>query len=310
MKDFIYVDNDLATSYHSQLNRGAIIKSSASTQNSNQSTVNSGKETTNKGTAKITLGIDAGWDRQISSTDSTAELVAANKAQATEIVLHDYLIDSLITDLIADNKVKTSSSNFKEGDFVLYKETFTILDLHTAEQNLNPSVFESIAKLDNDEKEQLSILKKITPKTHELNVEIANLQGQINEKEQTTNHTLKTIKNMQEIISKLSILFPNTVLMKAGHSVALCDVDKFRLSPSAMLPINLSTRPITIFGSVISQSRTNDVDMSGETFDMLSKSSIFMPEIVLRELQIKKDGDYNIRPIAIYFESDGVAVQP
>ncbi len=302
MKDFIYVDSDLATSYSAQINRGAVTKSSASSQNTKQSSENNEKEVTNQGTAKLALGIDAGWDRKIAYTDATNQMISTNDAEATEIILHDYLIDSLIVALSEIGAINESVTDFKEGDFVLYRQTSTILDLDTAKNNLNSDVFKTLMSFDDDSRNQLAILKKTTPKTHEVNLAISDLQAKINEEDASNKQTLHTIERMQEMTSKLSALFPDTVIIKTGDTIAFCDKDKFRLSPTAMLPITLSTRPITIFGTVISEAKTNDVDLTGNIFEVLSKSSIFMPETILREMSIKKDGDYNIRPIAIYFE--------
>lgn len=302
MKDFIYVDSDLATSYSAQINRGAVTKSSASSQNTKQSSESNEKEITNQGTAKLALGIDAGWDRKIAYADGTNQMISTNDAEATEIILHDYLIDSLISALGEIGAVNESVTDFKEGDFVLYRQTSTILDLDTAKNNLNSKVFSAMMSFDDSDENQLKALKKINPKTHDINLAISELQQKITHDKASAKETLKVIERMQEMTSQLSILFPDTVIIKTGDTIAFCDKDKFRLSPTAMLPITLSTRPVTIFGTVISEAKTNDVDLTGNTFEVLSKSSIFMPETILREMSIKKDGDYNIRPIAIYFE--------
>lgn len=306
MKDFIYVDSDLATSYFAQINRGAIMKASASSQNSQQNLEDNNKQISNAGTAKIALGIDAGWNRKTTYTDRKSNSITTNSGEATEIILHDYLIDSLISDLNDMGELKTEIRDFKEGDFVLYSKPSTIIDLYTAQNNLNPKVFESMVSFDDSDKKLLVSLKKLSPKTHEISLQISELQKSISKNENETKNTLHIIKQMQELTSQLSILFPDTVIMTIGDSIALCDRDKFRLSPSAMLPITLSTRPVTILGTVISKANANDVDMSGKTFDILSKSSLFIPETVLREIGIKKDGDYNVRPIAIYFEDENI----
>lgn len=302
MKDFIQVDSDLATSYFAQINRGAVTKSSASSQNTQQNSESNGKESTNQGTAKIAFGIDAGWDKKITYLEDTNSLISTNDAEATEIILHDYLIDSLISALTDMKAIKEVFCDFKEGDFVLYRDSSTILDLDTAKNNLNSDVFKTLMSFDDEDKNRLALLKKTTPKTHEVNLAISSLKTKIEEDEASVKQTSHTIERMQDMTSKLSALFPDTVIIKTGDSISLCDKDKFRLSPSAMLPITLSSRPITIFGIVISKARANDVDMNGGIFDILSKSSLFMPETILREMNIKKDGDYNIRPIAIYFE--------
>ena len=306
MKDFIYVDSDLATSYFAQINRGAIMKASSSSQSYQQNLEDSDRQISNAGTAKIALGIDAGWNRKTTYTDKKRNSITTNSGEATEIILHDYLIDSLISDLREINELKTEIIDFKEGDFVLYSKPSTIIDLYTAQNNLNPKVFETMSSFDQSDNKILSSLKKINPKTPDINLQISDLKKRISAEETETKNTLNIIKRMQEMISQLSILFPDTVILTIGDSIALCDRDKFRLSPSAMLPITLSTRPVTVFGTVISKAKSGDVDMNGGTFDILSKSSLFIPETVLREMGIKKDGDYNVRPIAIYFEDRNI----
>ncbi|GAA3264170.1 hypothetical protein LMG8520_0106 [Lactococcus lactis subsp. lactis] len=42
--------------------------------------------------------------------------------------------------------------------------------------------------------------------------------------------------------------------------------------------------------------------MPDEPIEVLSKAGAIMPELLLTNLNIKKDGYYNVRPIAIYFE--------
>jgi hypothetical protein len=59
---------------------------------------------------------------------------------------------------------------------------------------------------------------------------------------------------------------------------------------------------VTIFGQVISKVIKDSRELPSDPMEILSKANTVLPEIFLNAINIKKDGEYNVRPIAIYFE--------
>ena len=113
---------------------------------------------------------------------------------------------------------------------------------------------------------------------------------------------LDGIELAEGAFNMLDKLFPDTILIKIDNTISLCDKSKFRLLRNHLSPLNSSTREVTVFGRVLSKVSENDTVIPTTSLEILSKASMLFPELVTSNFEIKKDGDYNVRPIAIYFE--------
>lgn len=295
MKDYIYVDTDLATSYFAQINNGMISKLLSNETTSDTGTNHGGTEKTGEFSGNIGAVVaKAGGKYTSKEVDTFSQAFMKSSSDAVENVLHDYLIDMLM-----DN-VKTKEKDFGEGDFVKIKAPIEIFDFKTVKESVSVKVFQDLYSFDSDLKEakkQLEYLKRKKPKQQDELIATKELEAQIKSYEDFSG-----IKDAEKALNILDTLFPETILIKVGSTFSLCEKKKFRLPPASLTPISLTNRPVTIFATLITKVKKEDTIMPDEPLEVLSKAGAIMPELLLTNLNIKKDGDYNLRPIAIYFE--------
>ncbi|HCS85336.1 DUF6414 family protein [Lactococcus garvieae] len=289
MKDYIYVDTDLATSYFAQINQGMIEKVLSNNTTKDESTRHDGTESTKEGGASAAGIVSGKYTKK--DLEKFSQAFMKSSSETVENVLHDHLIDVLI-----DNINPKEGNEFEEGDFILSKGNIKTFDFKSVKNGVSESVFKSIFDIAPETievKEQIAVLKKKKQKTREEIIHLKNLEKQTD---------LSMIKNLGGFFQVLDDLFPNTILIKVGDTISLCNNDNFRFLPATLSPVNTSTREVTVLGKVVSIVQPEDRNMPSEPLELMSKANIVMPEIILNTLGIKKDGDYNVRPIAIYFE--------
>ena len=294
MKDFIYVDTELATSYFAQINQGAITSFLSKSETTDQSNQNKGKESTKQ--AKIGLDLLANVNGTYSTKqiDTYTQAFMKSNSDTVENVLHDYLIDILI-DLI---DVKTLNEAV-DGDFILHKGKVKIYDFESSKETVTTEIVKNIFSLSGSSKETLEELKKLENKSSR-NKLTPTEQQKLNEIKQELG--LNGIELAEGSFNILNKLFPNTILIKVDNTIYLCDENKFRFLRNHLSPLNSSTREVTVFGRILSKVSENDTELPTDSLELFSKASTLFPEIITSSLNIKKDGDYNIRPVAIYFE--------
>ena len=294
MKDFIYVDTELATSYFAQINQGAITSFLSKSETTDQSNQNKGKESTKQ--AKIGLDLLANVNGTYSTKqiDTYTQAFMKSNSDTVENVLHDYLIDILI-DLI---DVKTLNEAV-DGDFILHKGKVKIYDFESSKETVTTEIVKNIFSLSGSSKETLEELKKLENKSSR-NKLTPTEQQKLNEIKQELG--LNGIELAEGSFNILNKLFPDTILIKVDNTISLCDENKFRFLRNHLSPLNSSTREVTVFGRILSKVSENDTELPTDSLELFSKASTLFPEIITSSLNIKKDGDYNIRPVAIYFE--------
>ena len=292
MKDYIYVDTDLATSYFAQLNQGTIAKILSNNTTKDESTRHDGKEHTGEGGVSA-FGVATGKYSK-TELEKFSQAFMKSSSETVENVLHDHLIDILI------EQVDPKEQNFNDGDFIKIKGQIGIYDFKNVKNSVSEQIFKDLYSFDSDYKEIKKELETLRRKKVKDKNELAMVKAM--EAQIKSYMDMSEINDAGKALNILDILFPNTTLIKIGDTFSLCDNDKFRLSAASMAPITLSDRPVTIFATMISTVRKEDSVMPSEITDVLAKAGAIMPELLLTTLGIKKDGDYNLRPIAIYFE--------
>ncbi|GAA3264494.1 hypothetical protein GCM10017706_26190 [Lactococcus lactis subsp. hordniae] len=226
--------------------------------------------------------------------DTFSQAFMKSNSETVENVLHDYLIDMLM-----DN-VKPKVKDFYEGDFVKIKAPIEIFDFKTVKESVSVKVFQDLYSFDSDLKEakkQLEYLNRKKAKQQDELIAAKKLEAQIKSYEDFSG-----IKDAEKALNILDTLFPETILIKVEALFLYAKKKKFRLPSASLAPISLTTRSVTIFATLISEIKREDTIMPDEPIEVLSKAGAIMPELLLTNLNIKKDGYYNVRPIAIYFE--------
>jgi hypothetical protein len=294
MKDYIYVDTDLATSYFAQMNQGAITKTLFNNENSELHTTNGGEQSKKNTKAGVTSGVTIAHDHEKTEIDTFSNAILKNNTETVENVLHDYLIDILL------NSISSKSiDEAEDGDFIIHKGKVKIYDFETSKETVTSDFMRAIHALSDNSKDELNELNRLENKSRKTKIsvneeqKIAKIKGDLG---------ISGIELAEGSFKVLDRLFPETILIKVGNTVSLCDKTKFRLPRNHLSPLNSSTREITVFGRTLSKVSQADTEIPTSSLEILSKASILFPEIITSNFEIKKDGDYNIRPIAIYFE--------
>lgn len=294
MKDYIYVDTDLATSYFAQINQGAITTFLSKTEKVDESTQNGGKENTAKGKAGASIVVKAEGEFTSKQIDTYTQAFMKSNSETVENVLHDYLIDILIESI--DMKELEEST---DGDFILYKGKAKIYDFELSRETVTTDVMKHIFSLADTSKDDLKKLEKLEKKSRRAKLSATEEQSIAEIKNNLGLSGGELAEGAFQILDKL---FPDTILIKINNTISLCDKNKFRFLRNHLSPLNSSTREITVFGRILSRVNGDEAAVPSQSLELLSKASTIFPEIITSSFNIKEDGDYNLRPIAIYFE--------
>lgn len=289
MKDYIYVDTDLATSYFAQLNQGTIAKILSNNTTKDESTRHDGKEHTGEGGVSA-FGVATGKYSK-KELEKFSQAFMKSSSETVENVLHDYLIDMLIDSI--DTKV---DGDYEEGDFIVHTDTIKVFDFGSMKTGVSKKTFERIYSIIPDMKEiknRVNELKRKKSKSPSELLEFKHLEKQVD---------LSTIDDLGSLVQTLDNFFPDMIIVKVGETISLCSNNNLRFPPATLNPINSSKRKVTVFGQVISLVGEESREMPSEPMEMMANANTVLPEILMNAINIKKDGDYNIRPIAIYFE--------
>lgn len=295
MKDYIYVDTDLATSYFAQINQGAITKTLFNNENSELKTTNGGEQVKKHTKAGLTSGVTVSHDNEKTEIDTFSKAILKNNTETVENVLHDYLIDILIGSISS----KSLEDEIIDGDFIIHKGKIKIYDFEISKETVTTTFMKNIFSLADGSKADLEELNRLEKKARRTKISATEDQKIDQIKKRLG---LDGIELAEGAFNMLDKLFPDTILIKIDNTISLCDKSKFRLLRNHLSPLNSSTREVTVFGRVLSKVSENDTVIPTTSLEILSKASTLFPELVTSNFEIKKDGDYNVRPIAIYFE--------
>ncbi|MGO3390110.1 MAG: DUF6414 family protein [Lactococcus lactis] len=288
MKDYIYVDTDLATSYFAQINRGMISKLLSNETTSDTGTNNGGTEKTGEVAGNLAFASGKYTSKEV---DTFSQAFMKSSSEVVENVLHDYLIDMLIDSIETKN-----DGNYNEGDFIVHTSKIKVFDFGSMKEGISKKTLEGIYSIIPEMKEirtKISELRRNKSKQQSDVILLKQLEKQVD---------LSMFDDIGKFIQTLDKFFPDMIIMKIGETISLCSNANLRFPPATLNPINSSTRKVTIFGQVISKVIKDSRELPSDPMEILSKANTVLPEIFLNAINIKKDKEYNVRPIAIYFE--------
>lgn len=275
-KEIIYLNKIELNSALSQLNQG-LIESLTKTESNSKSTIESAtKESNVKGSLKI-------LSASLKANDGNSEELNTLFGEERNIVLNDFKLNSLIK----DSKPK-NIKNANEGDFVLYKNDFTISDFDFS----------------------ASVIGGKNNST--LNSNFKNFMKDINGWDKGTEKGFKIAYHYLQFANSLT---QNNVFLKMNNAASLVNKSNFRINSSELQSLTYTHRKICIFGIVeaIMTKNANEVNKEiSELFDedeqneaIVANIGKFVPlltEITLLSAGLIKKDDRFIRPIALYFD--------
>lgn len=299
MKEIIYLDTKLINSILAQNDQGLVLKRAfdkgETSSNSDEIAHNVSLGTS----GGVSLGANVNVKRDETSSNKQSLVYSETNKELIEVATHDYALDILLETLKDHDYIENKNPN--EGQFILQNNNITFYDfkkLHEAMdidkmRLLFPEIFQPF---DEFEKELNKLLKSNKEKHKE---RIAELQEKID------NSLPKVFSQMNQLSDYMIDLYDGAILAKVGKTISICEPDYIRLKPSLLSIMNLSKRKATILGIVTAKEAGNislenlNSDSASEIFSNIANS--FM-EIINTSFDITTEGDYYVRPIAIYFE--------
>lgn len=155
MKDYIYVDTDLATSYFAQKNQGTIAKVLSNNTTQDESTRHDGTERKGEGSVSAASLVTGKYTK--TELEKFSQAFMKSSSETVENVLHDHLIDILI------EQVEPREENFTDGDFIKIKGKIGIYDFKNVKNSVSEQIFKDLYSFDNNYKiikKELETLKR------------------------------------------------------------------------------------------------------------------------------------------------------
>lgn len=324
MKDFIYLDTDLANSYLAQIDEGILMKMIKGIESSDSHQENGGETLSNEGSLSVGVPTLASGNGKHSKTeyDTFSQVSTKTASNLAETALSDYAIDLLINK-IDDRELKNNLLESDEGDFILVDVPFKVYDFEFMNNCIDLDLLKALeVESDNEKKmhkiedeikeykDKLKLLNKPKSK-NKLSPEQISTLSAIKIEMATAEDQLKEAKKSNdifELLSKLTkfgdSLFPNAVLVSSDNYLAYCTREKFRVSQAQLSAISETKRNIKIFATV--STIKDNVNKTGEVNNIPDMDLNMVPtlfsDVILGQFNLLSKGDRLLRPISIYFD--------
>lgn len=306
VKDYIYLDEDLLNSLTAQIDKGLATAYS--------SQMDSGEEDTVAKTESISKGIDgfmqvgAKYLKDIS--ESNEQTITKTQSEVIENVMHDYAVDLLIEKMnLSEVNLSTASEEYKEGEFILIKENFNLYDFDLITKTTNDDAIGIFRTLNTDEEEikelntELQNLNKKKSKSKDELLRVKQIKDYTTMKKEELDSNFDTFKTLNALSKFCMNIFPETILIKTKKSLTYAKEGNFRMSSSQLTLLNDSKRKIKIFGQIVAiKTETHpEGDFEEFTASQINQITSSLTDVFLSNFGMLNDGDYEIKPVAIFF---------
>ncbi|STD25465.1 DUF6414 family protein [Enterococcus mundtii] len=326
MKDYIYLDMNLANSYLAQIDKGILKKIVNGEVLGSTNQENGGDTISSEGGGSLGIpGVISGNGKMTKTEfDTFSTISSKNSSELIETVLDDYAIDLLINKL-REKKLIESLQNASEGDFVLINVPFKFYDFEFMHKSLNENFFTAIG-INNNKNKQIEGIKALL-KDYDKKIKIYNQPKNKNKLSTEQRQEFEKIKHQKNKLSKdlekakesidvfdmfkiLSefgdSLFPNSVILSSKGYLAYCNRHNMRISQAQLSAISDSRRNICILANIsnVKEIVNKDGQINNfQTIDLNILPSVFS-ELLLGNFGLLESGDRILRPIAIYFDQE------
>ena len=307
MKEYVYLDSELVNSYLAQIDEGILTKLITGQSETNSSQEDGGEEEikTIKGNIGLKGIVNGGADYSQKEIDKFSSVYSKTNNELIETALADYSVDVLINKLSEKEKLKDLDKDWNDGDLVFYKNNFRIFNFDTLRDSVQQDNIENILVPDNKLDEAYVELEKIS-KTPQLRIKhkekIAKLETFIKE-----NDSYGNFRHVFRFANYSSVLFPETVLFKVGHTLLFCSKNSIRINTPLLVMLSQTERPLRVLGIVLTK-RTKSLEpepgVQLPSDVVAAESPAVLTDIMLSKFKLVSEGDYYIRPIAIYFDQE------
>ncbi|EMF0512625.1 hypothetical protein Q3E60_10120 [Enterococcus faecium] len=326
MKDYIYLDMNLANSYLAQIDKGILKKIVNGEALANTNQENGGDTISSEGGGSLGIPgvINSNGKMTKTEFDTFSTISSKNSSELIETVLDDYAIDLLINKL-REKRLIDSLRNSSEGDFVLINVPFKFYDFEFMQKSLNDNFFKAIG-INNNKNEEIKGIEELL-KEYDKKIKIYNQPKKKNKLSAEQLQEFKKIKSQKNELSKelekakesIDIfsmfkilsefgdsLFPNSVILSHKGYLAYCNRHNMRISQAQLSAISDSKRNICILANIsnVKENVNKDGQINDfQTIDLNILPSLFS-ELLLGNFNLLESGDRILRPIAIYFDQE------
>lgn len=307
MKEYIYLDMGLINSYLAQLDEGILMKMVTGQETNNSQQEDGGNEEAVEigGNAGIGSFINGSTKYTSTEIDKFSTVYSQNNTELIETALDDYSLDVLLKKLKDDNKLKKTDDVLVDGDIFFVKDKFNIFNfsqLQTSVEKenmrnvLQPSIEIDEAQSELDKIKKTPALRtKHAPRIKQLETFLAQNDPYIN-----FGHTLR-------FANYTSALFPDTTLFKVGKYLSICNSEAFRVNTPVLSFISQTKREVSLLGIIMYKRNKKLAPEEGvelESKEIIATAPAIFSDIMLESFGLVEIGDYFVRPIAIYFDSE------
>lgn len=307
LKEYLYLDTKYLNSSLAQLGEGLM-----TSQHSGSETLeeNGGGET-NEVNGGVSNFLHLGITLEKKATSEADHKIGNSTQEVIDSVLDDYAVQILQKHL--KNEIITDMAFANEGDFIKFTSPFRIYDFTFLSSVLAPDNMQLIRNQGEPEKEiqqlqqQIKSINNLKGKQKTAAAgEKYKLQQQLNKLKSEQDTTgWDNIKTVSDIAKFFNQTFPDSIIIKMNHCLLYCDRNFFRENSTQLSMLVTSKRDMTVFGSVMSvtKSRNNDEPFNKFEANELNVIPALMSTIMLSNFgMLDKDKTLLIRPIAISFD--------
>lgn len=295
MKEIIYLDTKLVNSLLAQTNAGLVTKLINENSESDSNTESGSKTTTTSGSTGFAMGVKGEVSHSESDADSYSVVFSKSNKNLIESALDDYSLDVLLDSL--ENKIK--SENYNIGEIVLVCDTIQSYNfkslIHGVELRGIASQLEGYAEFQENRAkfDKLKESEKHLDKHKLLSTKV-------------TSSGWNNFHNAKIMAEYMDSLFPNMTLIKIADTLSICENEMIRLNPAILNFNNIGERKATVLGIISSKFAEKipaDFSKAKQTDGLYRNAPSMFSNIVLGSNNIIDEGDFAVRPIAIYFEN-------
>lgn len=304
MKEIIYLDMNLVNSCLAQLDEGNLTKmvSGQVTSNSNQEDGGETISQSTKGGGSVGFA-NGSHEYTKTEIDKYNSVYSVTNSELVETALADYSLDILIKKLEEENLLIANFEELDDGNFFFGKDSFKVFNFSQLKKSVEKEHLDNVLTPEKSVDEALAELEKIS-KNPQLRVKH---KARIEELEIWLQHNDShfIFRNVLRFASYSEVLFPKTVLFKIGKTLSMCTKDNIRINTPLLTFLSQTNRKVNLLGITLAKRIEKLVPEEGTQLpsDVIAATApAIFTDIILDSFELIENGDYYIRPIAIYFD--------
>lgn len=309
MKEYVYLDMNLINSYLAQLDEGILTKMVTGMDTLNGHQNDDGKENTKdfQGQAGVPGALNGKTGYNMKNIEKRSSVYSETNSELIETVLNDYSLDVLLDSLNNNNLINNKQDNWNDGDFVSIYDTITVFNFPQLKDSVTTENLQNVLFYPAEYTQKKEEYNKLKNNHSKNKPNIIKEKIKTLEKELADLDPFSNFKNVERFANYMSVLFPDTILIKIGNTLSMCSTELIRMNIPTLSLLALTKRKFNILGVVIAKNEKDLTPKDGEQWSSIkiaSESTVAFMDVMLFNFGIAQRNDFYIRPIAIYYDSE------